>query len=122
MMNNVLWAVQSLVALVFLAAGGMKIAKDRGALLADPRMAWANEFSASQIKLIGLAEVLGAIGLIVPQALGVLPVLTPIAAAGLAALMAGAAVTHLRRSEAAAPPLVLGVVSAAVAVGRLVLA
>lgn len=120
-MNIALWVIQSLLALALCAAGGAKVVKSRAALLTDKRMAWANDFSSSQIKLIGLAEVLGGIGLILPLAVGVMPVLTPIAAAGLALLMAGAVITHLRRKESPVPPAILGLLSAGVAVGRLIL-
>ena len=72
------------------------------------------------MKVIGALEVLAALGLILPAALGVLEVLTPLAALGIALLMAGAAVTHIRRHEtrALAGPIVLGVLAAFVAVMR----
>jgi hypothetical protein len=117
-MNIVLWAVQSFLAGAFLVAGGTKLAKDRTVLLDDPRMAWARDFSSSHIKLIALAEVFGAIALIVPQAFRVLPVVTALAATGLALLMAGAVFTHWRRHESAASALVLLLSSVAVAIGR----
>jgi uncharacterized membrane protein YphA (DoxX/SURF4 family) len=120
-MNIALWIVQSLLAAAFLSAGGTKLAKDRGTLLTDARMGWANDFSAPQIQLIGLADVLGGIGLILPRALGILPVLTPLAASGLALLMGGAAATHLRRKESAAVPATLALLSAGLAIARLVL-
>ena len=74
-----------------------------------------------QFRSIGLLEVMGALGLILPAALKVAPVLTPLAATGLAATMAGAAVTHLRRGETdrIAAPLVLLLLVLVVAVGRL---
>jgi hypothetical protein len=50
--------------------------------------------------LIGLAEILGAIGLVVPAAVHIAPILVPLAAVGLALVMAGAAVVHARRKEA----------------------
>lgn len=65
--------------------------------------------------MIGLAEVLGAVGLIVPWATRIVPVLTPVAAVGLAVLMAGAAQTHRRRKE---PAIVLAIIAAVIAVGR----
>jgi hypothetical protein len=120
MINTVLSVVQCFVAAAFLVAGATKLLKDRTILLSDPRMAWANDFSASQIRLIALAEVLAAAGLIVPLAIGVLPV-TALAATVLALLMAGAAFTHLRRRETAVTALVLGLLSAAVAIGRTLL-
>ncbi len=121
-MNIALWIIQALLAFAFCGAGGAKLAKSRTALLTDKRMGWANDFSSSQIKLIGLAEVLGGIGLILPHALHILPVLTPLAAAGLALLMAAAAITHLRRKESAVVPAILGLLSAGVAAGRFLVA
>ena len=60
-MNIALWTIQSVLALAFCGAGGAKLAQNRAALLTNKRMGWANDFSSSQIKLIGLAEVLGGI-------------------------------------------------------------
>jgi len=117
-MNIALWILQSLLGFFFCFAGATKIAKDRAALLADKHMAWANDFESSHIKLIGLAEVLGGIGLILPLALHVLPLLTPVSAACLAVLMGGAVWTHLRRKEPPAFPAVLTLLSILVAVGR----
>jgi hypothetical protein len=73
-----------------------------------------------QFRAIGLAEVLGAIGLILPGALGIAPVLTPIAATGLAITMVAAARTHLRLGEAsqAIAPLILFGLAVFVAVER----
>jgi DoxX-like family len=122
MIDRVLWSLQWLLAGAFLIAGGTKLAKDRATLLEEPRMAWAREFSSAQIKLIALAEVFGVVGLIVPGALGGLPVVTALTAAGLALLMAGAAFTHARRHESALTALVLGLLSAAVAVDRFLVA
>jgi prepilin signal peptidase PulO-like enzyme (type II secretory pathway) len=83
-------------------------------------MGWANDFTAGQIKLIGLAEIAGAIGLLAPWATQIVPVLTPIAAACLAFIMLGAVRIHATRKEPWAPPLVLAVLCAFVAVGRLI--
>jgi VIT1/CCC1 family predicted Fe2+/Mn2+ transporter len=121
-MNTALWALQGVLALAFTGAGLLKLTRTREALVAQPKMAWAGDFSAGQIKSIGLAEVLGALGLVLPVLLGLPPVLTPIAAAGLTLLMAGAVVTHVRRGEPAVPPAVLGLLSLAVVVGRTILA
>jgi hypothetical protein len=119
-MNIVLWVLAGVVAAVYLAAGGMKLVTPREKLLENPNLAWVNDFSAGAVKLIALAEVLGAIGLILPRALDIAPVLTPIAAVGLAIVAAGAIVVHARRKESKAVPLnaVLLVLAAFVAVGR----
>lgn len=63
------------------------------------RATWAEAFSPGIVKLVGGLEVLGAVGLIVPMAIDVLPWLTPLAAVGLGLLMIGAVATHLRYRE-----------------------
>jgi VIT1/CCC1 family predicted Fe2+/Mn2+ transporter len=73
-------------------------------------MGWVEQFPGSNVKLIGAAEVLGAIGLILPLVTGIAPVLAPIAAVALAILMIGAVVTHIKRKESAAFQIVLVVV------------
>jgi uncharacterized membrane protein YphA (DoxX/SURF4 family) len=120
-MNIALWIVQGLLAVAFLMAGGMKLSQPKEKL--RERMGWVEDFAPNTIRLIGLLEVLGAIGLILPLALGILPVLTGIAAIGLVLTMIGAAITHLRRGETQMimPPMVLGALAAFVAVGRLFL-
>jgi hypothetical protein len=77
----------------------MKVTQERRKLLANPNMKWVEDFSAGTIKLIGTAELLGALGLILPGAFDIAPVLVPLAATGLAVLMLGAAITHARRRE-----------------------
>lgn len=110
-----LWIVNALLALGFLGAGLMKLLRDRDALVASG-MAWAGDFQPGAIKAIGAAEVLGALGLILPLATGILPILSPVAATALAVLMAGAVVVHLRRRESATPSMVLAVLAVASAV------
>lgn len=116
-MNIVLWIVAGLLAVAFLASGTMKLAKTKEAL-AEGGMAWTEDFSAGAVKLIGASQVLGALGLVLPALFDVAVVLTPVAATCLALVMAGAVVVHLRRKEAFAPALVLGVLAALVAIGR----
>jgi hypothetical protein len=65
-----------------------------------------------------MIEIVGAVGLILPWLLDVAPILTPIAAVGLAAVMAGAVVVHIRRKEQFVPPLVLGLLALVLAVIR----
>lgn len=103
-----------LTALAFLPVGLMKLARPKDALAASG-LAWVEDFSAGSVKLLGLAEVLGAIGLIAPALTGIAPVLSPVAGICLALLMVGASVVHLRRHE---PPISIALVvsSAAAAV------
>ncbi|MFC4455166.1 DoxX family protein [Deinococcus sonorensis] len=116
-MHIALWILQTLLALVFLGAGLNKLARPKPAVV-PPAMGWINDFDASPIRLIGLAEVLGALGLILPSAFGILPWLTPVAALGLVALMVGAANVHATRRESAAPTVVLALLALLVFIGR----
>ena len=86
-MNIALWIVAGLLAAAFLMAGTMKIAVPKEKLLST--MAWAEAWPPPRLKALGVVEVLGAIGLILPRALNIAPVLTPVAAAGCVIVMAG---------------------------------
>jgi uncharacterized membrane protein YphA (DoxX/SURF4 family) len=118
--NVVLWVVAILLAVMFLGAGAMKLSQPKSKLAANPNLAWTQDFPAGVIKLIGALEVLAAIGLVLPAALDIAPVLVPLAATGLVLLMVGAALTHLRRKEnqAIAINAVLLLLAAFVAWGR----
>ncbi|MEU3921960.1 DoxX family protein [Streptomyces sp. NPDC029004] len=118
-MNTALWIAASVLALLFLTAGLMKISQPREKLAASG-MAWAEDFSPRSVRAIGAVEALGALGLILPAALGIAPALAAWAALGLAATMLGAVAVHLRRKEAKALPIALAllVLAAAVAWGR----
>ena len=117
-MNVAVWIVQSLLAAAFGMAGAMKLATPYEALV--EQMSWAAHVPAAGVKLIGLVEVLGALGLVLPSALRIKPWLTPLAAAGLVSTMIAAAGLHISIGEAAmiAPNLVLGTLAALVAWGR----
>jgi uncharacterized membrane protein YphA (DoxX/SURF4 family) len=110
--STVLWILQSLLALAFLAAGGMKLSRPTEKLEAS--MGWVADVSASTVRFIGAVEVLGALGLILPAATGIATVLTPLAAVGLGVVMLGAIVTHVRRQET--QPIVVNLVLLAIAV------
>ncbi|WP_402842916.1 DoxX family protein [Microbacterium sp. GXS0129] len=94
-----LWAVNALLTLAFLGAGVNKLVKSKDALVASG-MAWAKGFPPASLKAIGAAEVVGALGLILPLATGVAPILSPTAATCLAVIMLGAIVVHLRHRDA----------------------
>ncbi|WP_431802937.1 DoxX family protein [Microbacterium sp. bgisy203] len=111
-----LWIVNIILALLMLGAGLTKALRSKEQLAADPKMAWTEDFSPVQIRLIGIAEFLGALGLILPLATGIAPILTPIAAVGLAILMIGAVVVHIRRGEKPGPSLLLAMLAVASAV------
>ena len=111
-MNVVLWIVAGVLAVAFLGSGLMKLAQPREKLV-ESGMGWAGDFSPGAVKAIGALEVLGALGLILPAALDIAPVLVPLAATGLALVMVGAIVVHARRKET--PMVVINVVLLALA-------
>lgn len=97
-MNVVLWIVAGVLAAAFLGAGLAKLTQPKAKLA--KQMAWVEDFSQPTIRLIGTAEVLAAIGLILPAIFGIATVLVPLAATGLVIVMIGAIITHARRHEA----------------------
>ena len=113
-MNYALWIVQGLLTLLFLFAGGMKLVLPLEALKGP--VALPGVF----LRFIGVAEVLGAIALILPGLLRIRPGLTPLAAAGLAIIMIGAVGITLAGGGVAAAlvPLLVGLLLAFVAYGR----
>lgn len=118
-MNIALWIIQALLALAFLMAGGMKLATPIDQLLANG-MTFVEQVPVALVRFIGLSEVAGAIGLILPAALRIQPKLTPVAAAALAFVMLLAVFAHVWRGEmqAVGAPLVLGLLALFVAWGR----
>jgi hypothetical protein len=115
-MNLALWIAQGLVGFAMLAAGGLKLITPRVKLV--EKLKWAASWTDTNVKLLGLAEVFGAVGLIVPLLAGFLPILTPIAAVCLLILMAGAVKTHLDLKEPPIAPAVLALLCLFVALGR----
>lgn len=113
--NRALWIIQGLLALLFLFAGGVKLV-----LPADQLVKQAPMLSAAFLRFVGVCEVLGAIGLILPALLRILPTLTPLAAACLVVIMIGAtAVTLMTGGVAMAiMPVVVGLLLVFVAYGR----
>jgi hypothetical protein len=112
--NTLLWIVQALLAALFLVAGGMKLVLPLGALTGPIHLPGAF------LRFLGVAEVLGAVGLIAPGLTGIRPALTALAAAGLVIIMIGATVlTAFAMGIAPALfPLVTGALAAWVAYGR----
>ncbi|WP_205324727.1 DoxX family protein [Glycomyces sp. YM15] len=98
-MNTALWTVAGALAVLFAVAGLMKIARPGPALAAKEGMGWVEDFPGPAVKTIGALEAAGAAGLVLPAILDIQPILTAWAAAGLVAVMVGAAIVHLRRGE-----------------------
>ena len=115
-MTYALWIVQGLLALIFLFTGGMKLVLPIEVMTEQMPLPLPGWF----LRFIGVAEVLGALGLILPRLLGIRPTLTPLAAAGLVIIMIGATVLTLSGIGVAPAliPLVVGLLAAFVAYGR----
>ncbi len=113
-MTYALWIVQGLLALLFLWAGGIKL------VLPLEQLTGPVPLPGLFLRFIGVAEVLGAIGLILPGLLRIRPGLTPLAAAGLVIIMIGATALTLAGGDFAPAlmPLVVGLLSAFVAHSR----
>jgi uncharacterized membrane protein YphA (DoxX/SURF4 family) len=118
-MNVTLWIIAIVLAVIFLFSGLLKVIRPKEKL-AESGIGWTEDFSTGMVKLIGVLEVLAAIGLILPPALNIAPILAPLAATGLAIIMIGAVVVHVRRKEY--PQIILTVIllilSVVVAWGR----
>ncbi len=114
-MNIALWIIQVLLALLFLFAGGVKLVMPIEEMTKQMPIALPGLF----VRFIGVCEVLGGLGLILPMLLRIKPWLTPIAAAGLVIIMIGAMAFSLMIGiTAAIPALVTGLLLAFVAYGR----
>jgi uncharacterized membrane protein YphA (DoxX/SURF4 family) len=119
MMTYALWIIQVLLALMFLFAGGTKLLLPLDVLTSmdSPNQV---QLPGLFIRFIGVVEVLGALGLVLPGLLRIKPGLTPLAAAGLVIVMVGAVAVTLASGEVAPAlfPLVVGLLAAFVAYGR----
>ena len=118
--NDALWASQLALAVVFGASGTAKIAMSRQRLLATGQTGVAM-FPMPVVRFTAAMEILAALGLVAPRLTGIAVILTPLAAAGLCAVMVGAAWAHTRLHEPrnVAINTVLFALAAFVAVGRL---
>ncbi len=114
--TTALWIVQGLLALLFLCAGGMKLIVPIAMLTAQMPLPLPGSF----LKFIGVAEVTGAMGLILTGLSRIRPMLTPLAACSLLMIMIGATTVTLAAGEVvgALVPLGVGLLCAAVAYGR----
>ncbi len=116
-MNVVLWIVQILLAVAFTAAGGMKVfAYEKYKAMSEKN--GPSGLNRGLVTFIGLSEVAGAVGIVLPMAVNVEPWLSPAAAAGLAIVMLLAVFYHVRRREPPAAPTMLFLLALLVAVGR----
>jgi len=125
-MNILLWILQGVLAMMMFMPGIMKLMNNNEQLIkkGNGSMDWVEDLSGSSVKIIGLLEVLAAIGLILPHLLGILPILTPIAAIGVVLTMLGALALHFKRKDelkALVVNFVILFIAAFVAYGRFVL-
>ncbi|MFF0291284.1 DoxX family protein [Streptomyces sp. NPDC005262] len=117
-MSIFLWIVQAVLAALFAMAGVMKSTQPKDKLV--EKLPWVADFSPGTVRFIGIVEFAGALGLLLPAATGIAPVLTPVAAVGLGITMLLAAAYHARKKEFPAIGLnaVLLILAALVAWGR----
>lgn len=99
-MNIALWVLAGALALAFTAGGAslLLLPKERYRALGHSQQ-WVDDFGDAHLKIIGTIKIIGSLGLILPAATQVAPVLTPLAACGLMLFMAGAGTTRFRRRE-----------------------
>ena len=118
-MDTAVWIVAALLAALFLVTGLTKITQPRLKMAEGP-MEWAADVTDGQFRTVGVLELLGAAGLILPAVLGIAPTLVPLAAVGLALTMVGAIVAQLRLGETdrLAVPIVVLALALFVAVER----
>jgi uncharacterized membrane protein YphA (DoxX/SURF4 family) len=117
--NSILWIFQVLLALLYLNSGSLKVFQSIEYL--SGRIFWITSVPEVLVRIIGICELLGAIGLILPAAIKVLPRLTTFAAIGITILMLLANIFHILRGELFVLPLtgILLLLTVLVAYGRL---
>jgi uncharacterized membrane protein YphA (DoxX/SURF4 family) len=116
-MNTTLWIVQSLLALAFIAGGAMKLfAYEKYKTMSEKKE--PTGLTRGLIAFIGIAELAGGLGVVLPMATNIAPSLTRWAAVGLSCIMLLAVRFHMRRHESPGAPLILFLLSAFVAFGR----
>ena len=118
-MNILLWILAFALAAVFAGSGAVKLMSTRDRQI--DRTPYVEDFPQNVIRGIGVLEILGAAGLLIPALTGIATILVPMSAAGLAITMVFAALVHIRRGDgarAALPSIVLAICSVAVAWSR----
>jgi hypothetical protein len=112
-MDIAYWILAALLAAFYLYAGGKKLVQSRERL--RPMMGWVDRVPMPLVRTIGVLEVLGAVGLVLPRLTGVAPWLSVAAAVGLALIQVGGIAVHLSRGEARLIGLNVALLVAAVA-------
>jgi putative oxidoreductase len=115
-LNIVLWVLQVLLAAIFLRTGFVRLFTPIAEL--SSTVGWATAIPELLVRFIGLAETVGALGLLLPSLTKIQPALTPLAALGLTIVMLLALLFHTTRGEFNENTLIFGALSALVAWGR----
>ena len=117
-MNVALWIVQGLLAFAFITAGAMKVfAYEKYKAMSEKKNGPTGP-SRGLITFIGMAEITGSLGIVLPMATNIAPWLSPWAAIGLAIIMLLAIGFHVRRHESVAVPVILFLLAGFVVFGR----
>jgi uncharacterized membrane protein YphA (DoxX/SURF4 family) len=117
-MNVALWIVQGLLAIAFIAAGAMKVfAYEKYKAMSEKKNGPTGP-SRGLITFVGMAEIAGSLGIVLPMATNIAPWLSPWAAIGLAIIMLLAIGFHVRRHESVAVPVILFLLAGFVVFGR----
>lgn len=103
-MNVALWIIAGVLAVALTVGGISKLILPKDKIAGLPGGKWVDGFSADGVRATGVLDLLGAAGLVLPAALGIVPVLVPVAAIGVMALMAGAVIVRLRHGSRLAIP------------------
>ncbi|MEF2246042.1 MULTISPECIES: DoxX family protein [unclassified Paenibacillus] len=116
-MNIALWVIQIILGFMFIMAGSSKAFQYEKT---KAKMPWVKEYGRGLVTFIGVSELLGGLGLIIPFATGIAPVLTPIAAIGLGIIMLLAAIFHAKRKEnqAIGMNIIILALAIVIAIGR----
>ena len=117
-MNVALWIVQGLLAFAFIAAGAMKVFANEKDKAMSEKKSGPTGPSRGLITFIGMAEIAGSLGIVLPMATNIAPWLSPWAAVGLAIIMLLAIGFHVRRHESVAVPVILFLLAGFVVFGR----
>ena len=112
-MSVIYWIITLLLAAFYLCSGGMKLVRSNDQL--RPMMGWIDTIPMPVVRIIGVLEIAGSLGLVLPPLAGVAPPLAVAAAAGLALLQVGGIIVHLRRGEARVLGLNVVLLGAAIA-------
>lgn len=120
-MNIALWILQAVLGVIFLTAGVMQLVVPKPKLA--PRQAWVEDYSPVAIKLIGVAEIVAATGVLILPLVNIVPWIAPLAALAMAGILTGAFFAHRRRKESrrALAVIALRVIALIVVVGRMVI-